>query len=68
MPLSQITAFLFDKGGHEDPKALRANVGESFQGSIVLGLGFTFDDSGLADEETPGIPLPIASMVARSHR
>ncbi len=61
-PVPQITAFLFDKGGHEDPKALKANAGKSFVGSYVLGMGFTFDDSGLADEETPGIPLPIASM------
>ena len=57
-----ITAFLFDKGGHEDPKPLRANVDKSFQGSIVLGMGFTFDDSGEADNDTPGIPSPIATM------
>jgi hypothetical protein len=58
----QITAFLFDKGGHEDPKQLVANAGKSFQGSIVLGMGFTFDDSGEADDDTPGIPSPIATM------
>jgi hypothetical protein len=58
----QITAFLFDKGGHEDPKQLTANAGKSFQGSIVLGMGFTFDDSGEADDDTPGIPSPIATM------
>ena len=40
-----ITAFLFHTGGHDDPKLLRANAGKSFQGSIVLGMGFTFDDS-----------------------
>jgi hypothetical protein len=58
----QITAFLFDKGGHEDPKQLTANAGKSFVGSYVLGMGFTFDDSGDADDETPGIPSPIATM------
>jgi hypothetical protein len=57
-----ITAFLFDKGGHDDPKQLAANAGKSFQGSIVLGMGFTFDDSGEADDDTPGIPSPIATM------
>jgi hypothetical protein len=40
----RITAFLFHDGGHEDPARLRANAGKSFQGSIVLGMGFTFDD------------------------
>ncbi len=44
-PVSRITAFLFHDGGHEDPKQLRANEGKSFQGSIVLGMGFTFDDT-----------------------
>ncbi len=61
-PVSQITAFLFDKGGHEDPKPLAANAGKSFVGSYVLGMGFTFDDSGEADDDTPGIPSPIATM------
>ena len=61
-PTDQITAFLFAKGGNDDPKQLAANSGQSFQGSIVLGTGFTFDDSGLADDDTPGIPSPIATM------
>jgi hypothetical protein len=61
-PEPQITAFLFAYGGHDDPKQLAANAGESFQGSIVLGMGFTFDDSGPADDDTPGIPAPIATM------
>jgi hypothetical protein len=60
--VKQITAFLFDKGGHEDPKPLKANAGKSFVGSYVLGMGFTFDDSGEADDDTPGIPSPIATM------
>jgi hypothetical protein len=61
-PVEQITAFLFANGGHDDPKQLAANAGKSFQGSIVLGMGFTFDDSGPADDDTPGIPSPIATM------
>jgi hypothetical protein len=61
-PVEQITAFLFANGGHDDPKQLAANAGKSFQGSIVLGMGFTFDDSGAADDDTPGIPSPIATM------
>jgi len=44
-PVEKITAFLFPKGGNENPKTLLANAGKSFQGSIVLGMGFTFDDT-----------------------
>jgi hypothetical protein len=40
-----ISAFLFHAGGNENPKVLLANAEKSFQGSIVLGMGFTFDDS-----------------------
>ncbi len=39
-----ISAFLFNSRNNDDPKPLRANAGKSFQGSIVLGMGFTFDD------------------------
>ena len=43
--VDRITAFLFHDGGHDDPERLEANAGQCFQGSIVLGMGFTFDDS-----------------------
>jgi hypothetical protein len=52
-----ITAYLFHAGDHENPAKLRENEGKSFQGSIVLGMGFTFDD---ADAE--GVATPIAEM------
>jgi len=40
-----ITAYLFHAGGHDDPAKLESNRGKSFQGSILLGMGFTFDDN-----------------------
>ena len=40
-----ISAFLFPKGGNNNPNTLLANADKSFQGSIVLGMGFTFDDT-----------------------
>ena len=43
--VEDITAFLFHRGGHADPVRLDANARKSFQGSIVLGMGFTFDDT-----------------------
>lgn len=42
--VEHITAYLFHEGTHDDPKPLLANNGRSFQGSIVLGMGFTFDN------------------------
>jgi hypothetical protein len=48
--VEQITAFLFHRGGHSDPARLRANEGRCFLGSMVLGLGFTFDDTDTTGE------------------
>lgn len=52
-----ITAFLFHGGGHQNPKILRKNPGKCFRGSIVLGMGFTFDDT-----DSRGIASPISEM------
>ena len=56
-PVERITAFLFHRGGHADPERLAANAGKSFQGSIVLGMGFTFDDT-----DRKGVASPLAEM------
>ena len=40
----KITAFLFHSGSHDDPARLIENHGKSYQGSLVLGSGFIFDD------------------------
>jgi hypothetical protein len=42
--VDRITAFLFDRGGHDDPVRMYANEGKSFKGSMIYGPGFTFDD------------------------
>ena len=55
--VEKITAFLFHRGGHRDPARLQANARQSFQGSIVLGMGFTFDDT-----DTKGVATPLAEM------
>ena len=47
--VEEITAFLFHTGGHDDSVRLEANEDQSFQGSIVLGMGFTFDDTDTKD-------------------
>ena len=55
--VERITAFLFHSGGHDDPAQLKENADQSFQGSIVLGMGFTFDDT-----DTKGVATPLAEM------
>ena len=52
-----ITAFLFHRGGNADPVRLSANSSRSFQGTIVLGMGFTFDDT-----DKKGVALALADM------
>ena len=56
-PVEKITAFLFHAGGNNDPQRLIANQDKSFQGSIVLGMGFTFDDGN-----------PDATSIDEMHR
>ena len=55
--VERITAFLFHRGGHDDPVRLKANASKSFVGSYVLGMGFTFDDT-----DTKGVASPLAEM------
>ena len=52
-----ISAFLFHNENHDDPVRLAANSEQSFQGSILLGMGFTFDDT-----EKKGVASPISQM------
>ena len=56
-PVDRITAFLFHRGGHNDPVRLDANARKSFVGSYVLGMGFTFDDT-----DKKGVATPLAEM------
>jgi len=60
--VERITAFLFAKGVDDDPKPLKANAGICFKGSQPYGQGFVFDNTTPADDDTPGIPSPIATM------
>ena len=55
--VERITAFLFHRGGHDDPARLEANARRSFLGSNVLGMGFTFDDS-----DKKGVATPLSEM------
>lgn len=52
-----ITAHLFHDGNHGDPAKLMANLDQSYQGSITLGMGFTF-----SDRDQKGVATPISEM------
>ena len=52
-----ISAFLFHRGGHDDPARLAANAGKSFVGMFLRGMGFTFDDT-----DSKGVATPLSAM------
>ena len=56
-PAPQITAFLFHDGKHDDPERIQANIGKSFQGNTLRGMGFTFDDT-----DTKGVATSLSEM------
>ncbi|MGI8802087.1 MAG: Eco57I restriction-modification methylase domain-containing protein [Solirubrobacteraceae bacterium] len=55
--VEHISAFLFHRGGDDEPARLGANAGKSFIGSLVLGMGFTFDDT-----DTKGVASRLADV------
>lgn len=52
-----ITAFLFHRGGHQNPARLQTNAAKSFLGTKIYGQGFTFDDT-----DTTGVTTSIGEM------
>lgn len=57
-PAARISAFLVNGDNDESPKPLAENEGKAFQGVILLGMGFTFDDFAAAK----GTACSIADM------
>ena len=55
--VESITAFMFDRGGHNDPLTLIVNSAKSFGGSKIYGQGFLFDDL-----DTRGLASPLCKM------
>lgn len=65
-PVNHITSYLFANGGDDSPVALHANERKSFEGSVIRGMGFTFDDN-----DKKGVANSIEMMtrlVAQDHR
>ena len=57
-PVRRISAYLVEGDLDASPASLVANAGTAFQGAILLGLGFTFDDEAAAK----GKASPVAEM------
>lgn len=57
-PVRRISAYLVEGDLDASPASLAANAGTAFQGAILLGLGFTFDDEAAAK----GKASPVAEM------
>lgn len=53
VPVSQITAHLLTAGPDDSPAVLSENAENSFVGSYILGMGFTFDDSSNDEVANP---------------
>ena len=51
----RISAYLVEGDLDTSPAPLVANSGKAFQGSIVLGMGFTFDDAAAAKGEAESL-------------
>jgi hypothetical protein len=66
-PVWRISAYLVESDLDTSPEALVANSGKAFQGSIVLGMGFTFDDVAAAKAEAESIAT-MRALIARDPR
>jgi N-6 DNA Methylase len=54
-PVRRISAYLVEGDLDTSPMGLAANAGKAFQGSIVLAMGFTFDDAGAGRGNTSSL-------------
>jgi hypothetical protein len=66
-PVQRISAYLVEGSLDTTPTELVANARKAFQGSIVLGMGFTFDDVGAKKGETEDISR-MRDLIARGQR
>ena len=67
-PVRRISAYLMEGDLDASPAALRENAGEAFQGSILLGAGFTFDDANADGGKTSSIARMRQIMAAHPDR
>jgi hypothetical protein len=63
----RISAYLVEGDLDTSPQALAANSRKAFQGSIVLGKGFTFDDAAAAKGEAESLET-MRALIAKDPR
>jgi len=61
-PVERISAYLRSGSFDDTPATLGKNIGIAFQGSIVLGMGFVFDDKSI---EKGAIPLDVMNELLK---
>jgi hypothetical protein len=65
--VSHISAYLVEGENDDTPALLDENSNNSFQGVILLGMGFTFDDVAAANGETEPLSVMEELVVADEH-
>ncbi len=65
--VDRISAYLVAGDFDDSPARLEANAGKAFQGSILLGMGFTFDDVAAAKGEAESI-ADMERLIAKDPR
>ena len=65
--VSRISAYLVEGDMDGSPARLEANEGKAFQGSIVLGMGFTFDDFAAAKGEAENLDTMRSLIEKNAH-
>ncbi|TAZ59568.1 hypothetical protein ELH71_10005 [Rhizobium ruizarguesonis] len=63
----RISAYLVEGDLDTSPQALAANSSKAFQGSIVLGMGFTFDDVAAAKGEAESLDT-MRALISKDPR
>jgi hypothetical protein len=66
-PVRRISAYLVEGDLDVSPEPLAANSGKAFVGSLVLGMGFTFDDAAAAKGEASSLAV-MNALIAKDPR
>ncbi len=65
--VDRISAYLVEGGFDDSPAVMEENAGKAFQGSILLGMGFTFDDAAAAKGEAESL-AEMERLIAKDPR
>ena len=66
-PVRRISAYLVEGDLDRSPELLAASAGKAFQGSILLGMGFTFDDKAAAEGAATSLDY-MRTLVSENRR